>query len=112
MRHEQTRKALPSERAKLIGQLEKLGATEDGELKAGLGLDKEFADAGAVTVERTKLLGLADSLYPQVQKIDAAAVSIDEDSYGTCASCGEAIPPARLEARPSSLLCVACKTNR
>ena len=112
MRHEQARKALLSERVRLIGQLKKLGATEDGELKAGLGLDKEFADAGAATTERTKLLGLADSLSRQVQEIDAATASIDEGSYGTCASCGEAIPPARLEARPSSLLCVACKTNR
>lgn len=112
MAYEQAREALLSERAKLISQLEELGATEDGELKTGLGLAREFADAGAATAERTELLGLADSLSRQVQEVDAAMESIDAGTYGTCASCGEAIPPARLEARPSSLLCVSCKSSR
>ncbi|HEX5696635.1 MAG TPA: TraR/DksA C4-type zinc finger protein, partial [Acidimicrobiia bacterium] len=30
---------------------------------------------------------------------------------GTCDTCGQPISPARLEARPESVLCVDCKTK-
>jgi len=110
MAHEQARELLLAERAKLTAQLDDLGATPDGELKAGHGLSREFADAGAATAEKTELLGLAESLARQLHEADAAIVSIDVGTYGTCSSCGNDISPARLEARPSSLLCVSCKS--
>ena len=112
MAYEQAREALLAERTKLVSQLDELGATEDGELRAGLGLAREFADAGAATAERTELLGLAESLAGQVAETDAAMASIDAGTYGICAECSEPIPAARLEARPSSLLCVTCKSSR
>lgn len=111
MAHEQARELLLAEHAKLTAQLDDLGATPDGELKAGLGLAREFADAGAATAERTELLGLAESLARQLSETDAAVASIDAGTYGICSTCGKAISPARLEARPSSLLCVSCKSS-
>lgn len=110
MAHEQARELLLAERAKLAAQLDDLGATQDGELKAGHGLSREFADAGAATAEKTELLVLAESLARQLTDTNAAIKSIDAGTYGTCSSCGNAIPPARLEARPSALLCVSCKS--
>lgn len=107
------RHTLRAERDKLAHQLDELGATEQGELRAsGLALSREFADAGAATAERTELLGLAGQLAAQLADVDAALASIDEGTYGVCTSCGKPIPPARLEARPAALLCVDCKTNR
>ena len=110
--YDAARALLGKEREKLVHQLEELGATEDGELRSGLNLGEGFADAGAITAERTELLGLADALAIQVSEIDAAVAAIDDGSYGTCAVCGQEIPAARLEARPSSRLCVGCKSNR
>jgi DnaK suppressor protein len=42
----------------------------------------------------------------------AALERIDADEYGECASCGEEIAPARLEASPESALCVECQGRR
>ncbi|WP_211210939.1 TraR/DksA C4-type zinc finger protein [Sporichthya polymorpha] len=32
-------------------------------------------------------------------------------TYGTCERCGQAIPPARLTARPTARTCVACASR-
>lgn len=109
---DEIRAVLDAERAKLVHQLEELGATEKGELRLGLNLGEGFADAGAVTAERTELLGLAEVLATQVSEVDAAVAAIDDGTYGVCQSCGNPIPEARLQARPTSLLCVDCKSRR
>lgn len=105
------RVALREERKKLVHQLTEIGATETGDLRPDLDLGESFADAGAVTAERSELIGLAESLSAQVQDIDRALESIEQGTYGTCEHCGKAISDARLEARPSSLLCVDCKSQ-
>ena len=109
---DEARAGLAKERTKLVHQLAELGATETGELRSGLNLGEGFADAGAITAERTELLGLADALAKQVAEIDQAVAAIEAGTYGVCSSCGQDIPPARLEARPSSTLCVSCKSKR
>ncbi len=42
----------------------------------------------------------------------AALERIEADEYGECASCGEEIAPARLEASPEAALCVECQGRR
>jgi RNA polymerase-binding transcription factor DksA len=56
-------------------------------------------------------MGVVDALRVQVEGIDAALARIEEGTYGTCASCGDEIGAARLEFRPSSILCVSCKSK-
>jgi DnaK suppressor protein len=36
---------------------------------------------------------------------------LDEGSYGLCDACGEQIAPARLHARPDSVLCLNCAAS-
>ncbi|MFT4861442.1 MAG: DnaK suppressor protein [Pseudohongiellaceae bacterium] len=43
-----------------------------------------------------------------IQEIRAALSRIDAGVYGSCASCGEAISPGRLDALPEATHCVAC----
>ena len=50
------RAALHDEREKLVHQLGEIGATETGDLRPDLDLGESFADAGAVTAERSELL--------------------------------------------------------
>lgn len=109
--YDAVRAVLVQERAKLVRQLTDMGATESGELRSGLNLGEGFADAGAITAERTELLGLADALAKQVVEIDSAMAAIEAGTYGVCAGCGQDIPANRLEARPSSQLCVTCKSK-
>ena len=40
--------------------------------------------------------------------IEAALERINAEEYGDCFECGEAINPARLNADPTTTLCIAC----
>ena len=106
------RTTLAKEREKLIRQLDELGATETGDLRSDLEFGDGFADAGAATAERTEVLGLVESLKRQLNSVDKALVKIVDGTYGSCDICGQPIPPARLEARPASILCIDCKNQR
>lgn len=101
---------LNEERARLVHQLDELGAAESGDLRSDLDFGDSFADAGSVTAERTEVLGLVDSIKGQLDDVDAALARIEAGKYGTCANCGKEIAQARLEARPASILCIDCKT--
>lgn len=103
---------LQVERATLVDQLTEMGSSESGDLRTDLDFGDGFADAGAATAERTELLGVVESLKAQLDGVDAALARIEEGMYGTCKSCGKEIPAARLEARPASILCVECKSQR
>lgn len=105
-------KALKEERAHLVHQLDELGAAETGELRSDLDFGESFADAAAVTAERTEILGLVESLKSQVDDIDTALARIETGTYGVCDHCGEEIGEARLEFRPASVLCVTCKSKK
>ena len=106
------RSGLVAEREKLIQQMADLGASEDGNLRPDLDFGEGFADAAAITAERTEVIGLVETLKGRLDSVDAAIARIDEGSYGVCQSCGGAIPAARLEARPESIECVDCKSRR
>lgn len=45
-----------------------------------------------------------------LKKIGKSILSIDEEDYGYCQSCGVEIGIRRLEARPTATLCIDCKT--
>jgi RNA polymerase-binding transcription factor DksA len=104
-------KALRTERQSIVHQMEELGATETGDLTGDVNYGDGFSDAGAATAERTEVMGVVDALRVQVEGIDAALARIAEGTYGTCASCGNDIGADRLEFRPSSILCVSCKSK-
>ncbi|MCB2223044.1 MAG: TraR/DksA C4-type zinc finger protein [Actinobacteria bacterium] len=101
---------LRAERERLCHQLKELGATEGGELRNDVDYGDGFADAAAATAERTETLGLVESLHRMLVEIDAALARMEEGTYGTCAKCGGEIGADRLEFRPESIYCVACKT--
>lgn len=107
---ESAEKTLRKEREQLIHQLEELGAAESGDLRSDLDFGGSFADAAAVTAERTEVLGLIDSLKKQLDAVDAALAHIEAGTYGVCDNCGNEIGADRLEFRPASVLCVNCKT--
>ncbi len=45
-----------------------------------------------------------------IKKIDESLEQIDSEDYGFCDSCGIEIGVRRLEARPTAVLCIDCKT--
>ncbi|MGQ0849479.1 MAG: TraR/DksA family transcriptional regulator [Actinomycetota bacterium] len=108
---ESVRAVLEQARARLVRQLAELGSEENGELRSDVMFGESFADAAAATAERTEVLGLIDTLKGQLDGVDAALARIASGKYGICANCGKPIDPARLEAKPESVLCVSCKAK-
>lgn len=100
---------LNEERAKVVRQLQDLGANESGELTGSVDYGDAFADAGAVTAERTEVLGLVETHTARLALIDKALGKIGDGTYGICETCGEEIEPDRIEYLPAARRCVGCK---
>ena len=98
---------LEEERARIRGQLEQMG-----HFGQGMSFDEGFADSGQVTAERGEVEALANSLVETLTEIEDALKKFDEGTYGVCENCGNPIPEARLEAKPSARLCIDCASAR
>jgi DnaK suppressor protein len=66
-------------------------------------------DLAASEVSQNLVFKLRDRERLLLSKIDDAMARIEEGSFGSCADCEEPIEARRLEARPMSTLCIACK---
>lgn len=108
---ESAERTLRKEREQLVHQLDELGAAESGDLRSDIDFGGSFADAAAVTAERTEILGLVESLKNQLDAVDTALSRIEAGTYGTCDNCGNDIGHDRLEFRPASVLCINCKNQ-
>ena len=105
----EARKRLEAERVQLADQEARLRAEADDEEWRSPKPDE--ADQGAAAVERERLKSLAEQAREGLRRIDAALKRVEDGTYGHCASCGRAIPEARLEARPDADLCVECASG-
>ncbi len=66
-------------------------------------------DLAANEISQNLVFKLRDRERIMLTQIDEALSRMDEGSFGTCEDCEEPIEPRRLEARPVSTLCIACK---
>jgi len=88
-------------------ELADLGFGQDGSV--AVNFDEGFADAAHTTSERVKALSLAEGLQQRLAEARLALLRIDQGAYGKCESCGLPIGLERLEAVPTTRLCIACK---
>lgn len=69
-------------------------------------------DLAASEVNQNLVFKLRDRERQLLTKIDEALARMDEGHFGTCEECEENIEPRRLEARPVSTMCIACKEKQ
>ncbi|MEY2515870.1 MAG: DnaK suppressor protein [bacterium] len=72
------------------------------------GFGKRIGDGTTEAVGRLTEIGVGRSLESTLARTERALKKLDEGTYGACDACGAAIDPARLEAMPDSVLCLAC----
>jgi len=72
----------------------------------------ERVEAAAQVLERNKQLVLTVHFRERLAEVERALKKVDKGTYGRCDSCGELIPPARLETLPQAVLCIHCKTTQ
>ena len=70
------------------------------------------ADEAMELLDRAGRDAVARVLMDDMAQIDRALERLASGSYGLCDDCHQAIPPKRLEARPTATLCVACQSKR
>lgn len=79
-----------------------VGPGEDWDLKDP---EERATHITRATVEQQ----IAEDDLNLLRKVDLALQRLDDGSYWQCARCGQPIPLARLLAKPSVSLCLACQ---
>ena len=100
------RRELEARRERTRERVESLA--ERPELGAAQGFGKRIGDGTTEAISRLTDIGVGRSLETTLARTERALAKLDEGTYGLCDACGEPIAPARLEALPDSVLCVAC----
>lgn len=72
------------------------------------GFGKRIGDGTTEAVGRLTEIGVGRSLETTLARTERALAKLDDGTYGTCDACGGPIEPARLQARPDSVLCLRC----
>ena len=74
-------------------------------------LPQDFAEQ-AVELENQELLEALDvEVAEELRQIERALTRIASGEYASCTVCGDDIPQARLQALPTTSLCVDCATE-
>ena len=71
-------------------------------------VEKDFAEQVTQRENDEVLFAIDGETQQTIHLIDAALARIKDGVYGTCASCGEKIPDARLAALPYVTTCIDC----
>lgn len=66
-------------------------------------------DFAVSAVQQSLLFKLRDRERHLLAKIEVALLRVEDGSFGVCEDCEEPIERRRLEARPVSTMCIACK---
>ncbi|MDX6655438.1 MAG: DnaK suppressor protein [Solirubrobacteraceae bacterium] len=72
------------------------------------GFGKRIGDGTVEAISRLTDIGVGSSLEDGLARTERALAKLDEGTYGSCDVCGQPIAPARLQAMPDGVLCVAC----
>jgi DnaK suppressor protein len=70
----------------------------------------DLNDQATAEVDQHFMLSLKERERNLLKQIDEALARLAANRYGICEECGEEIPLRRLQARPMTTLCIACKT--
>jgi RNA polymerase-binding transcription factor DksA len=78
------------------------GATDD---------DEHDPEGSTLATEWSRAEGQRADITRELAELDAAFERVADGTYGVCASCGTAIPVARLRLLPAATLCVPCASR-
>lgn len=88
-----------------------MASSDHAQWEASGGSSNHLADDATELFLQEEELAIDNSLRGMVAEIDHALERIANGTYGKCERCGKPIPLKRLEALPSSTLCVEDKAK-
>ncbi len=104
---EDLRRLLVREERQLQATLDRQLHTEGHDRTTVAG--RSDADWSTANAEADGLLGRAERDARELSNVAAALAKLDDDSYGVCEDCGEAIGYTRLLAYPAARRCLPCQ---
>jgi DnaK suppressor protein len=109
-------KRLESLRDEAIERLEQLTSDYDALAEVGTdvgsGDDEGGSESDGTFVERDRIRAQIAEDRKLLEEIEVALVRAATDDWKTCTSCGGPIGAPRIEALPTTTLCVTCKAGR
>ncbi len=107
------RARLEGERKRSTEEMKQLKATvrPADERREGSPFGKREEEA-TESYELERRLTLEKNIREQLAAVEHALQKFEDGTYGLCDSCGEPIPPERLEALPQATLCLDCKARQ
>jgi RNA polymerase-binding protein DksA len=108
VRHEQLKKQLLSEKARLEEELEEISESPG----ASVGYGNHMADDATIAYEQTKALAVKQNAQWLLVQVNEALERFENGIFGVCENCGQSIDPARLKAIPYTALCMSCAQNQ
>lgn len=103
------RRVLKAKQREIATLIEDLTAALDS---AGGAANRSRSDRYGLSTEHHSQAATLQALRRQSTEVALALTKFENGTYGICESCGERIPPARLEIHPWALLCVPCAADR
>jgi RNA polymerase-binding protein DksA len=72
--------------------------------------DEHDPEGATIAFERSQVDALVRQAQRRLAEVEVAVRRVADGTYGTCETCGAPIGEARLEARPTARVCIACAT--
>jgi len=108
---EHFKELLLAEKQRIEQELAALGSKDPNKPDAEYpesGSNSEDDNAAEIT-EYVDMLSVEARMESELKDVEKALAAIDKGVYGICKYCGQEIDGKRLEARPASSSCIACK---
>jgi len=70
--------------------------------------DEHDPEGPTMTQEWSQRTAVLADVHAELTEVDRALARIADGSYGVCQRCGKRITVARLDARPTAVLCIDC----
>ncbi len=104
------KRVLEDKRTKLRSEMARLETPPEN--TGGISFGKRVGEGTSLAVDRMQEVAAHAQAQTVLAEVERALAKIDEQTYGSCDSCGRAIAPERLEALPWATVCVACAGKR
>jgi DnaK suppressor protein len=98
---------LAQRRASLESEIATLQRPADE--SGGISFGKRVGDGTSIAVERLSQVAASDRLQSLLADVIRAQEKLADGTYGVCDTCGQPIPPERLEALPAAVQCITCR---
>ncbi|MBU2566701.1 TraR/DksA family transcriptional regulator [Patescibacteria group bacterium] len=102
---------LLAEKERISQELDDLGSKDKNKMDATYpesGSNSDDDNAAEIS-EYADIISIEARLQSELKDVEKALGSIEKGEYGICKYCHKEIDDKRLEARPASTSCIACK---